>query len=287
MSPNSHPCPWVALSFLVACNTEDLPETVGCDSTSLCPPGQVCDLAIGQCIAEPPNRFVGKFACEVLGPGMSPSSLPGSEVIGRVEDDRWSLPVGGICRFRESGGIQFFDLSFQSTIAPESLALFLRAPDAASGGRIDLVQADAAFALNSGMFWEPDLERVIAHAAGGYVHFIQPAAVGATVTGFIDVSVHPTIREDGVVAVPCPRGGADCGRSPVDPTRTRCAEYTLDGVPKAMCVRDCMTDADCSAVGGICIQELCTAACGMSGPAICEPPLECVVPSGETNAGCF
>ena len=119
---SSAACLLVLVLAAIGCDVDPVEPIVGCESLSECPLGMICDPDKSKCVAEPNERFVGAFKCFVREEGDELVGVPGSEVLGRLGEDRWTLPVGADCIVRDPSQLPPIGIVLQFSEVVEAAA---------------------------------------------------------------------------------------------------------------------------------------------------------------------
>ena len=270
----------VALA-LSGCTITQPPVTRGCSSLAECPHGKVCDLRVGQCVAEPTSGVIGSFSCRVYAADKKTTIFPGSELIGSVGGDRWSFPTGAICHRETDGTLSIEALPIAG---PSEFYATLTAKSANSGGTIQMHPAVHHKDPGSATILNPDANVAYGYSVGGIVHLSRPANVGSTISGFVAIDLSPVAKVGAQVGAACPRGAGDCGRI-VD--AAYCVEVPFtSGQKTRVCAVACDTTADCSTFpGSVCTNQLCTTPCTTN--ADCAAGLLCAADPNNGPSGCL
>lgn len=234
------------------------PPPAGCASNSDCLFGLLCDVTTRVCVPESDNALSGDFTCDV---NADPATFPGSEVLGRVGQERVFFALGATC-----------DL--------EGNALTVRvqqvSPDRALVAVVDLSTGQSQYPLaapteayitpatNAGRatLLGPQGE-VEAFASSGTIAFVEKPAAGVKLRGRIGVSLaRPAAAPN--VGRPCPGGVSTCGP---DPT-SLCA--ALETTP--ICYESCADGSPCPP-GTACLEGVCLVPC--QSQAACPAGLVC------------
>lgn len=273
----------VVVGAIAGCTVDDPPVTRGCTSLADCARGLVCDERINQCVPEPLSGLIGSFSCRVYAAGDPATEFLGSEILGNVGGDRWSLPLGAICHRQSSGNLE---IQVLPAAGPGALDVTLAGASADAGGSTPLHPAAQLGDPGSAALWDPDRDLAFGYSVGGVVFLSRPAAVGAVVGGFVAIDMSAAAKVDGQVGAACPNGVGDCGRS-VQSGSPLCQGVTFtSGESNAVCAVPCSTPSDCSAYpGAVCTNGVCTSPCNASTD--CAPGLFCVTGQGSEPSGCL
>jgi len=265
---------------LFGCAPEQPQATDGCETLTDCQINQVCEVPTHTCIDEPENRFLGSFSCTID----DKEKLEPSQVIGHVENDRFSLPTA-LCSLQGEEDEIFTLLAFGYS-AGDILQVRVPVKDLSDGN------ASIGLFLGTEGVSGASLENFDTYVGSGYSHegtltLSARPATGRLVTGYVDVTMYPTMNvrgvdDDAIFGIPCPRGRADCGEKLAD---VGGADSCFAALDTPMCSRPCDTDGDCSLGSGTCVQGRCTRPCTSSRD--CVAPLTCIKGDpGESN-GCY
>lgn len=268
---------------LAGCAPEQRDVTLGCDSISDCPLGDVCDRELGECVPEPEDRFLGAFRCTV---GIGPEIQELSEVVGAIGSDRWALP-GALCWLTETqdfygNPVELLTLAFHSPLGSGSLLVKLRLAGLADRrGELGLVMDER---FDSASLEDLETFTAYGYSKSGSVQLSQVPKPGDTIEGYLDVTMLATPREDALWGAPCPRGLADCGDKTIDAGGVAFCTNLLNG---PVCTSSCATGGNgaCSVGDGVCVQDMCTKEC--VNHADCAGGLRCTLGNAGEPSGCF
>jgi hypothetical protein len=265
-----------------ACAPAQPEATAGCESIVDCDLDSVCDRSIGQCIPQPPNRFLGEFHCQVID-GSPFTMLELSEVTGAIQGDRWSLP-SAFCLLQSMSDLLVLGFSdpgkngyqFSVTVSASQIS----AGPVRLGPSFDI-------GLNSATMENADAFTAFGYSASGTVEVTPQPTLGQELDGYLDVDMYPVSGGEASFGIPCPRGLADCGSKTVDAGGAAfCATpQNINGLSGPMCTRACAGTGDCSVGNGVCVQGGCTLAC--TSNAGCMAPLVCTPGKPGEGSGCF
>lgn len=249
---------WVLTSALamVACEVDSVQPIIGCESLSECPLGSICDPDKSKCVPEPDAHFVGAFRCVVREKGDPLEALPGSEVLGNLGDDRWTLPVGGNCELQDNGALV---VTFGQIAGDEALTLGIGAKSVEDGGKVDLEDMRQA-GVDWALFAHLEGDFAIAYSSGGFVEFYDDIEAGELIEAYLDVRVVPASDAETALSARCPRGDVDCGYS-TDSRAPICLENEMESETLTVCSLFCESDAECSFAGGGCFFGVCALPC--------------------------
>jgi hypothetical protein len=274
-----------AFAAFGACAPEQPKKTVGCDSVVDCPLGKVCDRALGECIDEPENRFLGAFHCTPQS-NTAVDNLQVSEVSGRIGTDHFSLP-SAVCLIDPAN--DSLTVGLQSLLDGTNLEVWVRISDLRNNVAKLGIATDG---INSAGLTNFDTDTAFGYSNEGTLSFSATPVEGKALDGYLDVTMYPSVDADALFGAPCPRGLADCGNLTVDGGGVALCANVVNGL---MCVSTCSGDGDCiKGKGAACVHDanaapgdkgLCTMPC--QSHADCQAPLRCVQgKAGESN-GCF
>ena len=272
-----------ALAFAaLACAPDQPAATATCTSIRDCPLREVCDRVQKTCIPEPADRFTGAFSCKIEVPGgPNLGVLQLSEVVGRLDRDRYTLP-GVFCLLDDT----VVTLGFApATAGGAYLSVYIDAAKARSG-RVTLKPALGGGNDDAAILDDPDIGKLHGTSLDGYVELTGNLAIGSEVKGYLDVTMLRAPRSAPRFGEPCPRGLAECG----DTSRevggaSRCIQVVKSN-PTPICTRLCKANGDCSVGKGICSDGFCSKPCETH--ANCTPPTQCFASeNGVDPSGCY
>jgi hypothetical protein len=266
-----------ATLLLLGCAPEQPEATDGCESIVECPIGKVCDRSVGECIEEPENRFLGGFHCTFRAPKES-GDFEISEVSGSVATDHYSLPELSCTLYPDD---DVMTVGFHSLLNPTNLLVFLQTSHLTKGSVKIGTAVDAKNGLDWGYLTNFDTLQNPAFSEAGTISFEGTPTLGKAVDGYIDLSMYPTVKDDVLFGVPCPRGLADCGTYDSD---VGGADHCVDLANGPVCTTSCDGDVDCKVGDGVCVQGFCSKPCMRHEDCT---PLRCVQGDPGQSNGCF
>jgi hypothetical protein len=229
-----------------------------CRSIADCAPGLLCDRATLACVPEVDDAVGGDFSCDV---NADPSTFPGSEVVGRVGQQRAFFGLGATCDL-ELGVLQVTVLQFDGSlgllafVAPEPGRTEYPIVAPTEGYRSPTPQGGRAVVLGA-------QNEVAAFATKGTLSLEGAPTPGAKLRGHLSVSLaRPSPTPN--AGRPCAVGVAACGPD----SAALCS--ALEETP--FCYQRCDDSAQCPE-GTACLEGLCLVPC--QAQAECPTGLTC------------
>lgn len=264
----------------IGCAPDALPATTTCESITDCPLRQVCDRSTHRCIAEPDNRFLGRFHCKVTANDVTDLQL--SEIVGRARNVRYVLNDVSCKLYPDTNTV---NINILDDIAEERLFISLKGN---STGRVTIGPAIRSLDPNELPFVE--IESITeftrqATSSDGFIELGTALVEGADLDAYLDINV--VLPPSGLKATfgqVCKNGLADCGSAQAKVGGANTCQTVAGSQP--ICTRSCTANGDCSLGKGVCNHGVCVRACAVDADCA-DLGLICAAPaSSQESKGC-
>jgi hypothetical protein len=269
----------------VACAPDDAAIPTTCTTVADCALDSVCDRATASCIPEPANRFLGAFECTIIDmKDFETQKIELSEIVGRIDKDRWSLPGTGCFLSTESDDEFMFQFLNVSVTGP-LLELYTTGAKARTE-RVEIKPSFGDGRDDSARMELLEASVVYGTATGGHLEITGDVKVGSKIHGYLDISMIKAVGKDVNFGAPCAQGLAECGPTSGAGGGADHCSVVLESNPTPICWRPCKGDGDCTVGRGVCIDTFCTTSC--KADADCTAPSKCVpADTPGQGKGCF
>lgn len=279
----------IASLLVPACKPEQPAESTSCAALSDCPQFSACDPATKLCTTDLTDRFVGTFACRPALPSDDANLLDSyAQVAGSVKGASFTL-TRAVCVLLDHDSDASTPALLGVDLAPsgstkQSLSILIR-PETLSTGNVTLGR-HIELGLDAAAFEDKNVKRRYGTSDTGTFKVISGApSRGELVTVSLDVRMLRTTSEDPRYGKPCTKGLVECGSLFEEVGGVGYCSTVLKSDTEPVCVRSCLSNADCGSVGVVCVGGYCAQPCILDGE--CEAPTVCIqlVPGGPK--GCL